>query len=97
MAFRRNGHLEGVTEILNQLISVGWLGTGFMSGAELVKRDLPVGRLELGGIAAAGFQETPSVSSPLYACSSVYALVLLRNLSCATRAMSARNCLQATA
>jgi len=66
MAFRRNGHLEGVTEILqNQLISVGWLGTRFTCGAELVKEVFQSGVLEPRGIAAAGFQETPSVSFPL--------------------------------
>jgi len=56
MAFRRNGHLEGVTKILQkQLVSVSWLGTGFMSGAELVKEVFQVGRFNLRGIAAAGF------------------------------------------
>jgi hypothetical protein len=49
----------------NQRISVGWLGTGFTSGAELVKEVFQSGVLEPRGIAAAGFQETPSVSFPL--------------------------------
>jgi hypothetical protein len=41
------------------------LALGFTSGAELVKEVFQSGVLEPRGIAAAGFQETPSVSFPL--------------------------------
>lgn len=94
MAFRRNGHLEGVTEILNQRISVGWLGTGFMSGAELVKEIFQSGALNWAGLLPQVFKKRHPFHLHY---THVRALVLLRNLSCATRAMSARNCLQATA
>lgn len=56
MAFRRNGHLEGVRKHLhNQLISVGWLRIRSKSNADQIKEIFQSGVLELRGIAAAGF------------------------------------------
>ena len=66
MAFRRNRTPgRGYRDLAELTYLSGWLGTGFISGAELVKEIFQSGVLGLRGIAAAGFLETPSVSFPL--------------------------------
>src|SRR6476620_9562085 len=98
MAFRRNGHLEGVTKILQkQLVSVSWLGTGFMSGAELVKEVFQSGALTCAGLLPQVFKKRHPFHLHYTHVRAFMRWWLLRNLSCATRAMSARNCLQVTA